>query len=68
VLLTGLRISPTCALKVGDLSFDPPTIRSLVKGAKVQVVEMHPALRDLLYTKVTSKHLREGIERLDWGL
>jgi site-specific recombinase XerD len=55
LLMTGLRISPACALKVGDISFDPPTIRALVKGAKVQVIEMHPALRDLLYNYVLAE-------------
>lgn len=41
---TGLRVSPVCALKVGDVSFSPATIRAWVKGAKHQVVQMHPEL------------------------
>jgi integrase len=53
---TGLRVSPICALKVGDLSFDeiryptgvtfPGTIRTIGKGNKPLVTPMHPALSD----------------------
>jgi site-specific recombinase XerD len=49
---TGLRVSPLCALKLGDLSFDPPVIRALVKGNKPQVLPMPPAVRELLYSYV----------------
>jgi len=50
LFLTGLRVTPLCKLKVGDVSYDPPTIRAWVKGAKTQVIQMHPALKDLLYS------------------
>ncbi len=43
-LLTGLRVTPVCNLKVGDVSFAPPQIRAWVKGTKTQVIQMHPAL------------------------
>jgi integrase/recombinase XerD len=56
---TGLRVSPICALKVGDLSFDeiryptgvtfPGTIRTIGKGNKPLVTPMHPALKELLF-------------------
>jgi site-specific recombinase XerD len=56
---TGLRVSPICALKVGDLSFDeirypngvtfPGTIRTVGKGSKPLVTPMHPALKELLF-------------------
>jgi len=56
---TGLRVSPICALKVGDLSFDeirypngvtfPGTIRTVGKGRKPLVTPMHPALKELLF-------------------
>jgi site-specific recombinase XerD len=52
LVMTGLRITPVCMLKVGDLSFDPPQIRAWVKGSKTQVIEMHPALKALLYDYV----------------
>lgn len=55
LLMTGLRITPTISLKVGDISFDPPTIRATVKGAKVQVIEMQTSLRDLLYNYVLTE-------------
>jgi integrase/recombinase XerD len=44
LLYTGLRVSPICALKVGDIVFSPATIRAWVKGAKHQVIQMHPEL------------------------
>jgi len=37
-IYTGLRVSPICGIKVGDISFAPPTIRALVKGSKVQAL------------------------------
>jgi site-specific recombinase XerD len=56
---TGLRVSPICAMKVGDLSFDeirypngvtfPGTIRTVGKGSKPLVTPMHPALKELLF-------------------
>jgi integrase/recombinase XerD len=56
---TGLRVSPICAIKVGDLSFDeirypngvtfPGTIRTTGKGSKPLVTPMHPALKELLF-------------------
>jgi site-specific recombinase XerD len=49
---TGLRVTPLCALKIGDLSFDPPVIRALVKGSKPQVLPMPPAVREVLYSYV----------------
>ena len=51
-------MSPICALKVRDLSFDelrypngvtfPVTIRTVGKGSKLLVTPMHPALKELL--------------------
>lgn len=55
LLYTGLRVSPICGIKVGDISFAPPTIRALVKGAKVQVIKLHPELVEALRSFVT-KH------------
>lgn len=49
LFFTGLRVTPLCGIKLGDISYEPPTIRALVKGAKVQVIQMHPDLKDLLY-------------------
>src|SRR5260370_1385471 len=56
---TGLRVSPICALKVGDLSFDeirypngvmfPGTLRTLGKGNKPLVTPMHPVLKESLF-------------------
>lgn len=52
LLYTGLRVTPICGIKVGDVSFSPPTIRVLVKGSKQQVVKMHPELVDPLRTYI----------------
>lgn len=48
LLYTGLRVSPICDIKIGDISFAPPEIRALVKGAKTQVIKLHPGLAELL--------------------
>jgi len=49
LFFTGLRVTPICTLKIGDLSFSPPAIRAVVKGNRTQVIEMHDVLRELLY-------------------
>jgi integrase/recombinase XerD len=41
---TGIRVTPLTTIKVGDVSFMPPTIRAIVKGSKTQVFKMHPRL------------------------
>jgi site-specific recombinase XerD len=56
---TGLRVTPICQLKVGDLSFDeichpngvtfPGTLRTIGKGSKPLVTPMHGALKELLF-------------------
>ena len=53
LLYTGLRVTPICTLKVGDISFVPPVLRALVKGAKTQVVKLHPGLIEQLRAYVT---------------
>lgn len=54
---TGLRVSPVCNLKIGDISFAPlvvggsslpGAIRTLSKGGKRQLVPMAPELAPLL--------------------
>lgn len=52
LLYTGLRVTPICGITLGDINFDPPSIRALVKGAKVQVVPMHRTLKDIVYNYV----------------
>jgi integrase len=59
---TGLRVSPICQLKIGDVSFDeiaypngvtfPGVIRTIGKGNKPLVTPMHPALKELLFGHV----------------
>jgi len=56
LFMTGIRVTPLCMLKAGDVSYDPPTIRAWVKGAKTQVIQMPPDLRDLLYNYVLAHH------------
>ena len=53
--LTGLRVTPICHLKVGDVSFRPPEIRAWVKGAKMQVILLQPILAETLRAYIT-KH------------
>ena len=57
---TGLRVTPICGIKVGDLSFDevrydngitfPGTIHTIGKGNKPLLTPMHPALKELLFS------------------
>jgi integrase/recombinase XerD len=55
---SGLRVSPVCALRVGDVSFSaellegvavPGAIRSAGKGNKPHVIPMAPSLHAVLY-------------------
>jgi site-specific recombinase XerD len=48
LIYTGLRVSPLCSIKLGDISYAPPAIRVLVKSSKVQVVKMHGGLAELV--------------------
>lgn len=48
LIYTGLRVTPLCGIKIGDVDYLPPVIRAMVKGAKVQVVKMHPGLAELV--------------------
>lgn len=50
LFFTGLRVSPICDIKIGDISLaaDQPQIRCTVKGAQLQVVKLHPEIRELL--------------------
>jgi integrase/recombinase XerD len=49
---TGLRVSLLCALKIGDVSFDPPGDPGRRQGEQPQVLPMPPAVRELLYAYV----------------
>jgi len=55
LLYTGLRVTPICDIKVGDVSFMPPVIRATVKGARTQVIKLHPGLAELLRAYI-AKH------------
>jgi integrase/recombinase XerD len=49
LLYTGLRISPICNLRVGDISLSPPPVlRAVVKGGKTQVVSINEGLLPVL--------------------
>jgi len=48
LFLTGLRVTPIVNIKLGDLSYRPPQVRTLVKGNKVQVVALPPELAALI--------------------
>ena len=56
LIYTGLRVSPLCSIKLGDISYAPPAIRVLVKGSKLQVVKMHGGLAELVKTYSVSPH------------
>jgi site-specific recombinase XerD len=45
---SGLRVTPICGLKVGDVNEEPPQLRAVVKGSKIQAVPIQPELRDLI--------------------
>lgn len=50
LFFTGLRVTPICEIKYGDITLGgaQPHIRATVKGAKVQIVALHPGLVALL--------------------
>ena len=54
LFFTGLRVTPACSIKIGDVSADPPVIRVLVKGRRTQVIHVHPELRELLQNYILS--------------
>lgn len=54
LFMTGLRVSPICRLKVGDVSYHPPYLRTIVKGSKVVQKEMPPELAGLIQGYVLS--------------
>ena len=56
LIYTGLRVSPLCSIKLGDISYAPPAIRVLVKGSKLQVVKMHGGLAELVKTYAVAPH------------
>ncbi|HJR01806.1 MAG TPA: tyrosine-type recombinase/integrase [Methylomirabilota bacterium] len=47
---TGLRVTPICEIKLGDITLGGPQphIRATVKGGKIQVVALHPGMVALL--------------------
>lgn len=55
LFFTGLRVTPICGIKVGDISLggDQPHLRALVKGAKIQIVKLHPELVALIAAYLT---------------
>lgn len=66
---TGIRVTPLCFLKVGDLAFEhvtvegttfPGYIRTVGKGGTVTVTPMHPTLRDVLVDWLAYRIDRKG--------
>jgi integrase/recombinase XerC len=49
---TGLRATPLCGIRVGDVSETPPRLRVVVKGSKPQSIALHPEVRDLLVSYI----------------
>jgi integrase/recombinase XerD len=45
---SGLRATPICGLRVGDVNEFPPQLRALMKGNKVQVVPLPPEVLELI--------------------
>jgi integrase len=48
LVYTGGRVSMVCSLVIGNVSFDPPQLRAVVKGGRTQGIERHPVLADKL--------------------
>jgi integrase/recombinase XerD len=50
LILTGLRVTSICQIKLGDINLQVPgaSIRTLAKGRKVQVIQLHEQLRVLI--------------------
>ena len=57
LFFTGLRVSALCVLKVGDLTLGGPDphLRTLGKGAKVQIVQLHPEVRAVIEEYMTGR-------------
>jgi site-specific recombinase XerC len=55
LVYTGGRVSMVCSLVVGNVSFDPPQLRAVVKGGRTQVIELHPVLADKLAAHLMSR-------------
>ena len=63
---TGLRVSPICGIRIGDISTQPMTlgdgltwpgsIRTVGKGNKTHVVPLHPDLRELVVSYILANH------------
>jgi integrase/recombinase XerD len=56
LFFTGLRVSPICGIRVGDLSKDPPSIAVVGKGDRPQRVLMHPILERLIVDYLRHQH------------
>jgi len=57
---SGLRITPICGIRLSDLSLDPPTIRTIGKGSRPFVVQMHPDLTELLIEHLQARTTPNG--------
>lgn len=55
LFFTGMRVSAIGAIRVADLDAEPPTIRTLGKGGRAQVVHMHPRLAELVVSHVLTR-------------
>jgi site-specific recombinase XerD len=49
LFFTGLRIGAIARMLVGDISEDPPTIRTITKGSKPVLKHLHPTLASELF-------------------
>lgn len=55
LFFTGMRVSAIGAIRLGDIGTDPPTITTLGKGGRVQMIHLHPKVASLVTSYVLAR-------------
>jgi len=55
LFFSGMRVSAIAAILLGDISDQPPTIRTTGKGRRTQIIHMHPKLAELVLGHVLAR-------------
>lgn len=55
LFFTGMRVSAVGAIRIGDVGMDPPTISTIGKGGRAQMIHLHPKLAELVTSYVLAR-------------
>jgi site-specific recombinase XerD len=55
LFFTGMRVSAIAAIRLADITQEPPTIRTTGKGGRAQIVPMHARLAELVLAHVLER-------------